>query len=461
MKNTLIIGAGSAGQILLNEFLKSSKLQKKYKIIGFIDDNKNLKKINSFNVIGNINSIPDVIDKYSIDTVFIAIPSATSKVMEKIFDNLQNTNVEIKIVPGISEIIEGSFDFKVIRSFDPVDLLGREEVSLDKDLINKYYKNKIVMVSGGGGSIGSVIVKYLLKLDIKNVIIFGHGENSIFEVLQKYRDERIMPYIADIKDKEKINYIISKHKPDIFIHAAAHKHVPLMEEFPDEAVSNNIIGTYNCMDACIQNRVKNFVLISTDKAVNPVNIMGSTKNIGERIALSLNKIQNNTVFSIVRFGNVLGSRGSVLNIFKMQAKNNLPLTVTHPDMTRYFMSIPEAAKLVLKATSLDEGNIYILDMGKPVKIMDLANKIAKLYSNNGYIPKIIITGIRKGEKLTEQLYYKSEKLEKTKFNKILCLKKNEKLLSESQLKEMLEQFKYAIKQFDFKKLEKLLKDYVF
>lgn len=453
MTKILIIGGGIAGKILIDQLLK----RKEYKIIGIIDDNITDKKIKKIPVLGKTINIDKVTLKYKIEEIIIAIPSADQKTINKIIQNIKS-NIKINIIPGYYEIIEKSF-FKLnqIKKIESSDLLGREEIGLDKKIISKKFKNKIIFVTGGGGSIGSEIIRQLLTLPIKKVIALGHGENSIFDLVQEYKNNKKFDYvIGDIKDQAKMEYEIKKHKPSIIFHTAAHKHVFLMEKYPDEAIKNNILGTYNCAIAAIKAKVKDFILISTDKAVEPESIMGMTKNHAEKIINSLNKFQNTTNLSIVRFGNVLGSRGSVIPIFERQIKLGGPVTITNPDVTRYFMSIREAARLVIKGAYLNNGKTYILDMGKPIKIIDLAKNLIKLSQNNSI--KIVTTGLTKGEKLEEKLFTNKETKTKTKFNKLYEIN-NEKISTYKNfddLNNFIENIRKTANTFNNKKIKKIL-----
>jgi len=462
MKNLLIIGAGSAGRMVANEIMKHNTIKDKYNICGFVDDDKNKKELDGLPVLGSINDLHKVIKSYNISEVIIAIPSAESSTVKRILNLLSDASVLVKIVPGIYEIIEGKVTLNQIRNIEPEDLLGRQEIGFDIDKISSFYKDKKILITGGGGSIGSEILIQLLKLPVINVIALGHGENSIHTVMNRVLNDKKFKYIiADIKDYNKIDHEFKITSPDIIFHAAAHKHVPLMEEYPDEAVKNNIIGTYNCAKSAINNNVKKFIFISTDKAVNPTSVMGATKRIAEKIVLSLNNIQNKTDFSLTRFGNVLSSRGSVVPIFKKQIEEGGPVTVTHPEITRYFMSIPEAARLVIKSAASVEGRIYILDMGMPIKIYDLAKNMIKLYGYNEDDIKIKFTGLRKGEKMYEELFTNNEeKLLKSDFNKLLVSLENNDLLDEAGLDIMIKEFKEISESYDNNKIRLLLKKYV-
>lgn len=461
MINLLIIGAGSAGTMVANEIIKHNEAKKKYNIIGFLDDDPAKKNVLNLPVFSKISEAKKIIKKHQITEVIIAIPSAGRSIINNIINFLTETNVKIKIVPGLYEIIEGNVSYRQIRNIEPQDLLGREEVGFDIKKITSYYKDKVVFITGGGGSIGSEILLQLLRLPIKKVIAFGHGENSIYMLKNRIDDIKIFDYvIGDIRDYNKINHELKKHNPDIFFHAAAHKHLPLMEDHPDEAIKNNIIGTFNCARTSIENNVKRFILISTDKAVNPTSVMGATKRISEKIILSFNYIQNKVKFSLVRFGNVLNSRGSVVPIFKEQIEKGGPITITHPEITRYFMSIPEAARLVIKSGSIDNEKIFILDMGKPIKITELAKNMIKLYGFKEEEIPVIFTGLRKGEKMHEEIAIDYESLVKSEYMKLFILKNNNSVMNENELTAMIKEFTEIADKFDNELIKKTLLKYV-
>ena len=461
MKNLIIIGAGEAGIMIANEIIRNSRLSKKYNLIGFIDDNKEVKKVLNFDVLGSIDKAQSVIKKYNIDDVIIAIPSAKKELINRIMSYILNCDVRIKIVPGLSEIIDGDVKINQVRAFKPADLLGREEVNFDIFEISSYYKDKTIFVTGAGGSIGSEIVVQLLELPIKKVVIFGHGENSIHSLISKLEyNDRFEYVIGDVKDYPKLEYEISRLKPDVVFHAAAHKHVILMEECPDESLKNNVLGTYNITKAVVKNNISRLIFISTDKAVNPTSIMGATKRMGEKIILSFSMMKTNTKFSLVRFGNVLGSRGSVIPIFRSQIKKGGPITITHKEVTRFFMLIREAARLVIKSSTIEDGKIFVLDMGKPMKIVDLAKNMIKLY---GYAEKeipIIFTGLKKGEKLYEELLTESEHLKKTKYNKLFISKETQIGIKEKELEEMIKEVNDVASTYNKELIKKTIKKYV-
>ncbi len=460
MINVLIIGAGEAGKMVLKEMRNHGGLYNKFEVIGFLDDDTQKKKIDGIPVLGKIDTAQDIVKKYDVAEIIIAIPSAGQNLISRIISALSEAKAKIKIVPGIFEIIEGSVSFSQIRDIAPTDLLGREEVSFDLDLVAPFYKDKTIFVTGAGGSIGSEIFNQILKLPVKQCIAFGRGENSIHKLINKYNSDKRFEYvIGDIKDFEKIHHEIDRFKPDIIFHAAAHKHVPLMENYPDEAVKNNIFGTLNVAKGAIENEVGQFLLVSTDKAVNPVSVMGMSKRVAERIIISFNKIQDTTKFRLVRFGNVLGSRGSVVPIFERQIRNGGPVTVTHPEITRYFMSIPEAAKLVIKSVLIENGKIFILDMGKPIRIQDLAKNLIRLH---GYIEEEIpikFTGLRPGEKMYEELLTDTENLAKSKFEKLYVSDCEEIAFDEKELNTMIGELEKVIQSYDTELIKQKLMEY--
>ena len=364
-----------------------------------------------------------IAEKMNIDEIIIAIPSVSKKEIGSIVEICKKTKCKLKILPGIYEIIDGQVSIKKIRDVQIEDLLGRDEVKLNIDEISSYIEGKSILVTGGGGSIGSELCRQIARFKPRKLAIFDIYENNAYdiqnELLRRYKDLNLDVIIGSIRDKKRINEIIEKEKPDVIFHAAAHKHVPLMENNPREAIKNNVFGTLNLAQAADRYGVKRFVMISTDKAVNPTNVMGATKRICEMIVQSMNEISK-TEFVAVRFGNVLGSNGSVIPLFKKQIEEGGPVTVTHPDVVRYFMTIPEAAQLVIQAGAMaNGGEIFILDMGEPVKIIDLAKDLIRFsgFEPNVDIP-IKITGLRPGEKLFEELLLDEEGIKATKHDKI-------------------------------------------
>ncbi|MDR4925432.1 nucleoside-diphosphate sugar epimerase/dehydratase [Peribacillus simplex] len=412
-KRTLIVGAGSAGTMVARQLLRSTDAD--LYPIAFVDDDpiKYKLQIYGIEVKGNIKSITRIVDELNIENIVIAIPSLQKHEIKKIYEECAKTKAQTKIMPLIEDLVSGRISVNQIRDVQVEDLLGREPVELDMSTISEKLTGKTVLVTGAGGSIGSEICRQISKFHPRQILLLGHGENSIYmidmELKRKYSSEiEIIPIIADVQDRGRIFAIMDKYMPDVVYHAAAHKHVPLMEYNPKEAVKNNIFGTRNVAEAADTFGVKNFVLVSTDKAVNPPNVMGATKRFAEMIIQNLAK-ESKTKFVAVRFGNVLGSRGSVIPLFKKQIQAGGPVTVTDPEMTRYFMTIPEASRLVIQAGALARGGeVFVLDMGEPVKIVDLAKNLITL---SGYTEDEIgiqFSGIRPGEKLFEELLNENE-----------------------------------------------------
>src|SRR5690625_1790472 len=357
-------------------------------------------------VVGKIRDIPEIVEREEIEHIVIAIPSLQRSELKAIVDICSSTDVRVQKIPKIEDIMTGKVSVSSLRNVEVEDLLGREPVQLDTAKIESTIQNEIIMVTGAGGSIGSEIVRQLTKFKPKRLVLVGHGEYSIYEIhreLKDLEDIEIVPVIGDVKDKARMRNIIKEHLPTKIYHAAAHKHVPLMEANPHESVKNNVIGTKNVAEAAAENNVATFVLVSTDKAVNPTNVMGASKRIAEMVVQSMNG-KSDTKFVAVRFGNVLGSRGSVIPLFKKQIEAGGPVTVTDPEMTRYFMTIPEASRLVIQAGTLAQGGeIFVLDMGDPVKIVDLATNLIHLSGFSVDEIGIEYSGIRPGEKMYEEL----------------------------------------------------------
>ncbi|PWO38448.1 polysaccharide biosynthesis protein [Enterococcus faecium] len=424
-KNTLIVGAGEGGRILYNSFL-GSKTAQDIHVVGFVDDDPNKRNtyLSGKKVLGALKDIPELIEKYDIQMVTIAIPSLSRKKLRRIFELVESARVKVNTMPSIEELASGKISVSKLKTIDVVDLLGRDEVKLDIESIKDQITDKVILVTGAGGSIGSEICRQIIQFNPAKLLLLGHGENSIYLIDRELHTHHqkcpteIVPIIADIQDREKINEIMEQYHPDIVYHAAAHKHVPLMEYNPKEAVKNNIFGTKNVAEAAKAARVKNFVMVSTDKANNPPNVMGSTKRIAEMIVTGLNE-EGCTKFSAVRFGNVLGSRGSVIPVFREQIAQGGPITVTDFRMTRYFMTIPEASRLVIQSGALAKGGeIFILDMSEPVKIVDLAKNMIRLSGYSEDEIEIIETGIRPGEKLYEELLLDKERNDEAVYEKI-------------------------------------------
>ncbi|MDD2233813.1 MAG: nucleoside-diphosphate sugar epimerase/dehydratase [Desulfitobacteriaceae bacterium] len=429
-KQVLIIGAGDAGVVAVRE-LKKHNLREG-RPVGFVDDSVKKQKMHIMGipVLGTRTDIPRIVKGHNIDEVIIAMPSASGETVKAIIKICEKTGVDLKIMPGVFNVLSGSVDTTAIRQVQVEDLLGRDPVAVDLQQVAGYLTGATVMVTGGGGSIGSEICRQVIKFNPFKLVIVGQGENSVFDIEQElhtgYPSLNVATEIMDIKDRDKVQLVFQKYNPGVVFHAAAHKHVPLMERNPEEALKNNIVGTYNLAEAADAFKVKTFVLISTDKAVNPTSFMGATKRVAEMIIQSLDK-RSATRFVAVRFGNVLGSRGSVIPTFKRQISRGGPVTVTHPDMIRYFMTIPEASQLVIQAGSMAQGGeIFILDMGNPVKIVDLARDLIKL---SGFEPDVDIpikfTGIRPGEKLYEELLTAEEGTSHTKHTRIFVAKPND------------------------------------
>ena len=423
-KPTLIVGAGAAGTLLVRQMLMHPAMR--MDPIAFVDDDpdKLRKDVYGVRILGAIKDIERIVDTMGITKVVIAMPSLPIKKLNEVYDVARKTGAECVILPNIDDVMSGNLHVQQLRNVEIEDLLGREPVELDQTMIEKQLRGKKILVTGAGGSIGSEICRQVAKFKPKEIIILGHGENSIYqlnmELVGKYSQHfTITPVIADVQDRKRIFEVMDKYKPDVVYHAAAHKHVPLMELNPREAVKNNILGTRNVAEAASHARVKAFVMVSTDKAVNPPNIMGATKRLCEMIVQDMATRSEYTKFVAVRFGNVLGSRGSVIPLFKKQIAEGGPITVTHPDIVRYFMTIPEAAQLVIQAGALARGGeIFVLDMGQPVKIVDLAKNLIRLSGFDEGDIEIKFTGLRPGEKMYEELLNEGEVNPKQVFPKI-------------------------------------------
>lgn len=414
-KPTLIVGAGQGGSILIHQMLKSEEM--KLEPVVAVDDDPKKYKITiseGVKVQGTIADIPVLVKKYNIRKIIIAIPTVSQKRLTEINDICNIEGVELLKMPNIEEVMTGEIEVNQLKKVEVEDLLGREPVELNMQMISKELTHKTILVTGAGGSIGSEICRQVCKFSPNKVVLLGHGENSIYlihqELSKQYAgDIEFEPVIADVKNRERLFEVMNYYKPYAVYHAAAHKHVPLMEFNPQEALRNNVLGTKNTAEAAKHATVKKFVMISTDKAVNPPNVMGATKRVAEMVVQSLNNESSQTDFVAVRFGNVLGSRGSVIPLFKQQIEAGGPVTVTHPEMTRYFMTIPEASRLVLQAGALAQGGeVFVLDMGEPVKIVDLARKLIRLSGKKEEDIGIEFSGIRPGEKLYEELLNEDE-----------------------------------------------------
>ena len=423
MVNTLIIGAGDAGATIAREIERYHKRSRK--VIGFIDDDESKfnRLMGGVRILGNRHDIPSIVKENKVKEIIIAMPSVTRNEIRNIMEICSPLKCKVNTLPGMYQLLD---DEVLVSHLHPVsieDLLERDEVRLDMDIVEHYIRDKVVLVTGAGGSIGSEICRQIMRVGPKQLLLLGHGENSIYLINQElkniYKDGPIIPIIADIRDKQQLDQIFTQYNPQVVFHAAAHKHVPLMEIQPMAAVLNNIYGTRNVADVAGRHGVERFVMISTDKAVNPTSVMGATKRVAEKVIISMNDTYD-TKYITVRFGNVLGSRGSVIPLFKKQIEAGVPVTVTDPEMTRYFMTIPEASQLVLQAGAMGKGGeVFLLDMGEPVKIIDLARNMIRL---SGLEPDkdihIKITGLRPGEKKYEELLTSEEGTNRTNHTKI-------------------------------------------
>ncbi|OUL07912.1 polysaccharide biosynthesis protein [Sedimentibacter sp. SX930] len=432
---TLVVGAGEGGSIFISSLMRRPNA---IEIVGIVDrdESKQCSRLMDIPVLGKEEDIPDLVNELHVDQVTIAIPSLKASDMERILDICNRAGVKVNQMPKIEDVMMGKLSVNRFRDLDVCDLLGRDEVTLDNELICDKIKGKTVLISGAGGSIGSEICRQVARFEPATIVLLGHGENSIYQIHKELSGRygnaiTIEPVIADVQDRKRIFHVMEQYRPDYVFHAAAHKHVPLMEWNPLEAVKNNVFGSKNMAEAAKAAGVGSFIMISTDKAVRPTNVMGSTKRLAEMIVTALNE-PGQTNFAAVRFGNVLGSRGSVIPLFKDQIAKGGPVTVTDFRMIRYFMTIPEASRLVIQAGVLARGGeIFILDMGEPVKIHDLAKKMIKL---SGYTEEeipIIETGIRPGEKIYEELLADRSALERKVYDKIFVGKASRYPLEET------------------------------
>jgi len=424
----LIVGAGDAGEMILREMIKNPRLG--YTPVGFVDDDRSKRKntIHGYTVFGNTRDIPILVDKYDVREVIIAAPSATGKAIHRIVNVCKRADVRFKTLPFVSDLIDGNVSISQIRDVAIEDLLGRETAKLDMALIADELAGKVIMITGAAGSIGSELVRQVADFSPKRIILFERGENDLYhleiELKRGFLKTVFVSCVGDVRDPDSVRACMERHRPSHIFHAAAYKHVPMMELNPSEAVKNNVIGTKNLVDMAALYGIEKFVLISTDKAVRPTNVMGATKRVAELVLQSKNSsTECKTHFVAVRFGNVLGSNGSVIPHFKKQIAEGGPVTVTHPDITRYFMTIPEAVQLVIQAGSMGKGGeIFLLEMGSPVKITSLAENLIRL---SGMKPdkdiKIVYTGLRPGEKLFEELLTEGEGIKETYHEKIKVL----------------------------------------
>jgi len=429
IKNLLIIGAGDGGEIIYREIRANAGLR--YRVVGFLDDNRAKigKKIHGVPVLGRINEIKVAAAKVKADEALIAIPSASGTQMRKIVEHCKNGGIEFKTIPGYGELINGRVTINSIREVAYRDLLGREIIKLDEKEIGAYIQNQNVLVTGAGGSIGSELCRQICLFRPEKIILFERAESPLhaieLELKQSFKNVDVVPVLADIQDKNQLNKAFEGHQPSIVLHAAAYKHVPMLEIQPWKAIDNNVIGTKNLMEVSTANNVARFVFVSTDKAVRPANVMGASKRLAESLVQGQNACGlSQTRFMTVRFGNVIGSVGSVVPLFKKQIQQGGPVTVTHPDVNRFFMTIPEACQLILQAGAMGKGGeIFILDMGTSIKIDDMARDLIRL---SGFEPdvdiKIEYVGLRPGEKLYEELITEGENIVPTRHEKIMVLK---------------------------------------
>lgn len=462
-KNIVIYGAGEAGMMLAKEFLNNPKSP--YKIVGFLDDDKSKigKSIYGIEILGDRKEIKSLEKTNKIDKIFIAIPSVSKSEINKIINEIKfytKDRITIKIVPGLLELLKGSLISTQLRDVRIEDLLGRDEIRINYENIKKIIEDKIVLVTGGAGSIGSELVRQIARFNPARLIALDINENDLYflqlELKRRYPNLDLICEMCNIRERTKLEFLLQKYQPKVIFHAAAHKHVPMMENNPEEAIKNNIFGTKNVVELAVKYRVDRFVLISTDKAVNPTNIMGATKRACELI-VKKNSSKGLTKFMIVRFGNVLGSNGSVIPIFNTLLKEGRNLTVTHKEITRYFMTISEAVQLVLEAGAIGKGGeLFVLDMGEPVKIYELAKTMIKLSNANVGID---IVGLRPGEKLYEELLYDVKKATKTS-NKKIYISKSESADDETDVEYHLELLKEAVKVPEKERLKNIMKSFI-
>lgn len=444
----MIIGAGEAGRMLIREFAHSQFLSGR--VVCLIDDNpsKFRKMLSGVRIVGNRYDIPEMVKKYDVNKIIYAIPSGSAKVRKEILQICSTTKCEVQTIPGMYQLINEDVSVSKLKKVEIQDLLGREPIQINIDEIRKYISGKVIMVTGGGGSIGSELCRQIAKSNPKQLLIFDIYENNAYdiqmELKRKYPALDLVVLIGSVRNTARLDVVLGKYRPEIVFHAAAHKHVPLMEDSPNEAIKNNVFGTYKMAQAAVKYGVKKFVLISTDKAVNPTNIMGASKRLCEMVVQMMNR-ESDTEFVAVRFGNVLGSNGSVIPLFEKQIAEGGPVTVTHPDITRFFMTIPEAVSLVLQAGYYAKGGeIFVLDMGEPVKIDSMARDLIRL---SGYEPDvdipIVYTGLRPGEKLYEELLMEEEGLQDTE-NKLIHIGKPIEM-DDEKFKEQLKRLEAAYK----------------
>ena len=470
-KKVLIIGAGAAGEKILREINENYQLH--YKVIGFIDDDpeKKGRSIHGIPIIGDIEKLPFIMEKEDVQEILIAIPSAAGDQIRHIVEACQNCNISYKILPGIGELIDGRVSVKVLRDISYEDLLGRPPVHLNVTGIRNYLDGKNVLITGCGGSIGSELCRQVIKYQPHSLILLDSSEANLFNIQMELQNEKYCrnceAILGQVQDGQLMNDIFKKYKPQVVFHAAAYKHVPMMEKNPWEAVFNNIVGSRTAMEMSLEHHVERFVLVSTDKAVRPTNVMGASKRVAELIMQSLQG--NGTRFMAVRFGNVVGSSGSVIPLFRRQIEHGGPVTVTHPEVNRYFMTIPEASQMILQAGAMGEGGeVFVLRMGTPVKIADMARDLIRLSGKEPEIDiKIIFTGLREGEKLYEELITVGEDILPTGHEKVMVLRSNNHSNDSQSLLETREKLNKAINELakdadshDTKTIKKKLKEIV-
>lgn len=451
-QRVLIIGAGRAGESLVRDLLRDP--QKRYQPVAFVDDSRRQRgrEIQGIRVLGNTRDIPRLTTRYQIDLILIAVPTAAAKQMRRLVQYCENAQTPYRTLPSLNDLTAGRVDINAFREVSLDDLLGRDPVQLNWSAIQSQMSEQTILVTGGGGSIGSELCRQIAKLKPAKLIVLDKNEFNLYQLQKelsgKFIELDFQGYLIDVYDRHAVQHVLAQHKPSILFHAAAYKHVPLLEYQIREAAKNNILGTLHLAEAAIQFDVEHFVLISTDKAVNPTNIMGATKRAAENICQLLNR-QSATQFITVRFGNVLGSAGSVVPLFRQQIEKGGPVTVTHPEITRFFMTIPEASQLILQAAAMGQGGeIFVLDMGEPIAIKYLAEQMIRLSGKPDI--SIAYTGLRAGEKLYEELFYKQETLLATSHQKIFCAKPKRMIsLEHSRLMQRIQQ---SVLRYDEKEL---------
>ena len=470
-KKVLIIGAGAAGEKILREIIENYQLP--YKVVGFIDDDPDKKgrSIHGIPVLGDVDNLPDILEKENVQEILIAIPSASGEQIRHVVEACQKCAVSYKIVPGIGDLIDGRVSVKALRDISYEDLLGRKPVQLDITGIRNYLDGKTVLITGCGGSIGSELCRQVIKYQPNSIILLDSSESNLFNIQMELQNEQYFHHceavLAHIQNRQLMNDIFKKYKPQVVFHAAAYKHVPMLEKNPWEAVFNNIVGSRMVMEMSLKHQVERFVLVSTDKAVRPTNVMGTSKRVTELIMQSLQG--NGTRFMAVRFGNVVGSSGSVIPLFRRQIEQGGPVTVTHPEINRYFMTIPEASQMILQAGAMGEGGeIFVLRMGTPVKISDMARDLIRLSGKEPDVDiKIVFTGLREGEKLYEELITVGEDILPTGHEKVMVLRSNEHssdvqflLKTKEKLNKAIDDLAKEAQSHDGKTIKKKLKEIV-